>query len=82
MAEHTLDGSKHACLIINDQDSRRAQAVLSAVLSSTTGNRTLITVPASGWLSIFISPRTFQIIERQIDNPSPLPLCLVVKNGS
>ena len=68
--------------VIHHENAPGTHTALAARFSRTIGNSTFILVPAPGSLVISIRPRAFQMIERQIDNPKPLPFFFVVKNGS
>src|SRR5262245_31395846 len=83
-AEDAFDRANHAELIVDDQDARRPlhSAARACVTGTAQGTVTRTRVPLPSSLFTFSVPPISHRIERQIERPSPLPLVLVVKNGS
>ena len=79
LAQDPFHGAEHARIIIDDKNARQSHGAESR---SAIGISTRTSVPALTVELIARSPCISQMIERQMDNPRPLPFGFVVKNGS
>src|SRR5262245_3025420 len=81
--QHAFYCADHPWFVVHDENTGSVlHTAARAAGTGTHGTVTRIRVPLCCSLCRLMVPPTSQRIDRQMDNPRPLPLILVVKNGS